>query len=393
MRRTALVVALAALLVLAGCADVDVNTSPTAAPSDQPVGTDSPAAATPADGGTPTNEPDRGIYGGTIEDPAAAADAHEAALESAGSFTYHAAASFDLASSTSEVNRTARVTGGGDVLTVATNAPTVARRTYVGGDEAYTWSDRDGSVDVDHEAGHAGNADRYFGGSIERLLAAANLTYRKETQAGGVTADLYTASTGEIALEDRAVSYFDPDAVDTASLSVAIGPNGVVRAVQYRVDAEDDRSVSLRVTYRSVGSTTQPSPEWLSEARSTEPGDQYVYLRSVDRAFVDRVRANHLFALVEGEPMVERFGAFEAALASGVTYREGQTADDVSVEFDDSAVSGSTDGEYQLYRYSESDGSLVRVESNLDGDSRVGTVEDGYFLVLHRPTYEGERNG
>jgi len=394
MRRTTLAVALAALLVLAGCADVEVGNSPT--PTGVAGGGSTPTDAAGAeDTRTPTTGPEAGLYGQVVEDGAAAASNHREALRTAGSFTYRGEVIFRDGDETVVVNRTARVGGGGEVAASRTRGPTFDRRTYVDGSEVYRRHVRDGKVDTGSGSGGAGVLDRYYGQGLRSLLAAADLEYRKNTTAGGATGDLYVATGDAVRTDDRNLTYFDPDSVDEARLSVVFDGAGVVRSIQYRVRATDGRSVTLSVVYRNVGSTDRPGPDWVEAVRSGDTADDQRLPTSVTRSFVDRARAGELLALVEGEPMVAGFHAFERARASEVVFREDTAETNLVIPFTAATVPDSTDEEYHLYRFDPETGELQRVESSLNtaSDEHSAAVTEGFYVVLHRPTYEGERNG
>ena len=391
MRRTTLALALAALLVVAGCASVDVGDSPTpdAADTDVPEseGTTSETPIEKSD--TPQEE---GVYGRSISDGRSVAEIHASELEAAGSFTYRASAAFEVSDRARQVNRTVRVSG--DELAVRTWSRWFDGRSYVDGNEAYSRIDRNGEVDTRRHAGSLGDASGYTGAAVDSLLASATFTYRKEGIIGDAEGSIYVATGEDVDIQSVENPFYDPAEIENVRLLLVINERGIIERLEYRETTVDGRRAVLDVEYVEIGSTDVARQGWVSDVRDGDTNDDQRLPKDITESFRTRAAAAELFGLVDGSSVVNGYDGFDAALVSGIVFRESGSSTDIELAFDQEAVADAEPEEYVVYRYDRETGELIPVDSQLAGqNTRRLSATRGVYMILHRPTYEGERNG
>lgn len=259
-RRTAALLALAALTALSGCAGF-LGGDSVEPPTNNTTETEPPVHELPLNS-------------------SAVLDSHTSALTDAGSFTYHQ-------------NTTARLTGNGNGVVNYKNvtAPTnltsdrifshvrVAaqphRDTFVDGNGTVyqrLWSARDTAYVV--EDGATANTSHYVGPPLQGYLTGLNFSAAGTSTVDGVTVDTYTVSDpSQVDPGAHDPQVFPARNLDSISVTVAIDRDGVVRSFDYHAtgtNANGDKlGYHLSLGYTDVGTTTVAEPGWLSEARNS----------------------------------------------------------------------------------------------------------------------------
>lgn len=253
------VLSVVALLALAGCSDAGLD------------GID--PAAGGADG-TPTPE------GRVYELPASGetlADAHDAALRAAGSFT-------------AETNVTSRDPDEGLALTVvATTAVDLDAGTVLlhadvgGGTEQSVYVDPEGTA-YQRTTTAAGGATygrletapdvtSLYRLPVAPLVDESTLAYVGRDRVDGVPVSVYEVTELESLVDPAGIgtaAEVDTDSLRSFEVRLMISSEGLVRQLFYHVELELDgstRALTMRVTYRDVGTTTVDPPDWLDEAQ------------------------------------------------------------------------------------------------------------------------------
>lgn len=244
------VAVLAALLVLAGCS----------------------GGPTDGDGGAATPTPSGPVYelpssGDTL------ADGHDTALRSAGSFT-------------AETNVTSRDEAAGQVVSiVATSAVdrdtgAVLMHADVGGAEQTVYVDPSGEA---YQRATAGGSTSYqrleaapditalYELPVAPLVDESTLAYVGRDEVDGVAVAVYEVTDLESLLTPSGVGStgsVDAGSVESFDVRLAVSADGVVRLFDYHVVVDIDgstQSMTVRITYRDVGSTTVERPDWVDE--------------------------------------------------------------------------------------------------------------------------------
>jgi len=112
-----------------------------------------------------------------------------------------------------------------------------------------------------------GGGSGYAGGTIRDTFGAVPTTLDGTVTRNGT--ELYRLTGEGTTVAGRMAP--ELDTVNAVTLEAAVGRNGVVRRIAYRVDGDIDGTtvtVDRTIEYRRVGSTTVEAPPWLDRARN-----------------------------------------------------------------------------------------------------------------------------
>ena len=257
-RTPSAVLAVATLLVLAGCAAGGGGTAADGGGAD----------ATPTPAGPVYELPESGE---------ALSSAHGDALEAAGSFT-------------ADTNVTSRDGSTGRAFSVAAttlvdlDAGTVLMRADVGGGtEQAVYVDAEGTA-YQQTTTAAGDAvyqrleaapdvTTLYRLPVEPLVDEASLSYAGRDEVDGVPVAVYEVTDLDALVTPAGVGgvgAVDASALQSFEVRLMVSADGLVRHLDYRVEVDLDgetRTLEMQITYRDVGSTTVAPPDWLDEAR------------------------------------------------------------------------------------------------------------------------------
>ena len=259
------VVALVALLVLAGCSGAADGGPASGGADGASAGAGAQDDATPTPSGPVYELPSSGD---------ALAGAHDAALQSAGSFT-------------AETNVTSRDDATGQVISiVATSAVDrdtgavlmhadvgsgVEQTVYVApSGEAYQRASASGSVAYQRlEA--APDVTSLYRLPVASLVDESTLAYVGRDEVDGVPVAVYEVTDLESLVSPAGVGSTGAagaESIQSFDVRLAVSADGLVRLLDYHVVVDLDgetRSMAMRIEYRDVGSTTVERPDWVDE--------------------------------------------------------------------------------------------------------------------------------
>ncbi|MFB6179757.1 MAG: hypothetical protein ABEI77_08545 [Halorientalis sp.] len=262
-RRSIAVLVLVSLVALSGCAGLlGPDVSPTPGPN---------TTATPQ---TPTGTGHQLPLNGT-----AVLDAHQSALEHAGSFRYQVNATKRFHNTTIppiSTNKTVRRNdSSGATWSVVLNSLGPSRETYLDGDgNAYQVRQRNASHIVYGTTGtNAINFSTLYRPPIGRYLAGLNFSYQGTTTIDGHTVDTYTVhNMSQVDRSNHGLEEISTANLDSLDVTLRIDRDGLVRSFEYRAVGSnrqgDTVGFSLSLRYTDVGSTTVPRPTWVDRAAS-----------------------------------------------------------------------------------------------------------------------------
>ncbi len=286
MRRTLLVVALAAALLVAGCSGSETATQTTE-------GTTQPEPSvteTPTD--SPSNDSSPNVD--LVENPQEFSWLTDGGVNETGLFITHARTVNNESSYTTRAtNRREALDGDGETVTryrlqasadqgrakivvnrsVRTDSQTSVdntteyRELVDGSDTVYIRTAVDGNVEYGTESEPARNFSTLYrqstGFDLTFLAMQFEFTYDRQTERNGRT--LYRLTSDSVTAD----SDLD-DSVSNFSAMVLVDRRGVVRSLEYSFDSTTD-DTPFRTTYTfettGLGSTTVERPGWLEQAR------------------------------------------------------------------------------------------------------------------------------
>jgi hypothetical protein len=259
MRKQIAAIAVASLLIFAGCSAGGDGGTTTAAPE-----------TTTAPGDTTTETDDEPIYESPL-DAATVADNHESAISDAGTFTLESTSnqsqgdqSFSVTSSVaadlssgeyfSEQNASNRL-----VQTYGYGNGTAYQRLQFSGETQYMIPQQ------------SPNASQLARGDLRSFVNAFEFEHVGSESVDGTPTDVYEASGFE-SLNQSAPGFGDLDEENVTSIDarVYVAEDGLVKQFEYglTVDTEEgEASIAIEQRYVDVGSTTVQQPPWLDEAR------------------------------------------------------------------------------------------------------------------------------
>ncbi|UHH24533.1 DUF7537 family lipoprotein [Halobacterium noricense] len=249
MRKQIAAVAVAALLVFAGCSAGGGG------------GTTAPGTA---DGAAPVYESP--LNGTTV------AENHEAVVREAGSFTLtttstqsqgdqsltrEGSTALDLASGAYFSNRTV---GSQNVQQFGYGNDTAFQRVTAGNQTQYTVPQQ------------SPNASRLTSGQLASFVGLFEFSHTGTESVDGTTVHVYEAN-GVDAVNESAPGFanLDTENITNVSANVHITDDGLVKRFGYSISVDTgsgEASVSVGQRYVDVGSTTVSEPAWLDEARA-----------------------------------------------------------------------------------------------------------------------------
>ncbi|MFB6072743.1 MAG: hypothetical protein ABEJ88_07230 [Halobacterium sp.] len=256
MRRTLATLAVAALLVTAGCSAFGGG------------GTDATTTSPPAgDAGDPVYE--------TPLNASAVADEHLAALEAAGSYTVESTAVSESSArnATRETNTVIR----GDLGSGAVFTRTAARQQVV---EGYAFANGTGYQRFEmpdqtryvNATGRLGNASQYARGTVASFVGLFEFSYAGTTTENGQTVHVYEAE-GASSLNTSAPAFasLNESNVKAANATLHVRSDGVVVLASYDITVSlrgNTQRVDATQRFTNVGSTDVSPPAWIPEARA-----------------------------------------------------------------------------------------------------------------------------
>lgn len=262
MRRTTATLAVAALLVLAGCSA-----------GGGPGTTTGPAGDTTGDG--TTGEP---LYDQPL-DASAVADAHLQSLRGAGSYTVESNATLERSSRNSTTDSRTVVRGdleSGAVYTrTGANQRSTERFAFANG-TAYQRFDTGSDVQYRNVTGRVRPASEYARVTVETFVGLFDFSYAGTTTVDGRTVHVYEAA-GASAVNSSAPTWgsLNESDIDAASATLHVREDGVVTRLGYDVTVTVDGTQQRVVTtqrFTAVGTTTVEPPAWIPEARQNTSG-------------------------------------------------------------------------------------------------------------------------
>lgn len=285
------VVAVALLVVLAGCNAPLLPGGDGSTPTPSPASTPTATATTP--GTTAPDPADAGLSASGVEDPLALTAAHEARLANT-SYTLTGTTTVRAADGTVLVrnNRTVEVAAGGERFAwdgtseVAPGTPAWLNRSFRRLPVERAFSDGNTTtavvVDFDGERRVHQSSDRGTGGTnwVGRDFTGATLTrwafLGVDTRVVDVervdgTVRYHLAATD--GPQNLTVSPRDDHPAELASLTAEVDRTGVVRAlvIQYVVERDGERyGVTTTLTVTDVGETTVERPGWLEDLEESD---------------------------------------------------------------------------------------------------------------------------
>jgi hypothetical protein len=266
-RRTLGYLALACLLVLAGC-----NGATGPATTDGPP--DANSTATTANGGTP--DP---VYRPPLS-PSTVLDEHEAALADGGTFAYQQNSTLRAGTA----GRLAQVTNVSVAVDLDGDRALVFQNVTLQGETvAY------GNASVGYVRIGTGDGPRYRSASenvtnpafyarppIDRLVRGLNYTYQGAETRDGETVFTYAVDgTDELTPADHGLGVIPPENVTSVESRLAVREDGRIVAFEYQASGTVDgqeRSYAVSVAWGGVGSTTVSEPAWVADARNATSG-------------------------------------------------------------------------------------------------------------------------
>jgi hypothetical protein len=259
MRKQIAAIAVASLLIFAGCSTGGDGGTTTAAPE-----------TTTAPGDTTTETDDGPIYDSPL-DAATVADNHESAIRDAGTFTLESTSnqsqgdqSFSVTSSVaadvstgeyfSEQNASNRL-----VQTYGYGNGTAYQRVQFSGETQYMIPQQ------------SPNASQLASGDLKSFVNAFEFEHAGTESVDGTTTHVYEASGFE-SLNQSAPGFGDLDEENVTSIDarVYVTGDGLVKQFEYglTVDTEQgEASIAIEQRYVEVGSTNVEQPPWLDDAR------------------------------------------------------------------------------------------------------------------------------
>ena len=260
------VLAVAALLVLAGCSG--------AGPGGGPTNDDGGAAgAAGGDAPSPTPTPTGPVYELPSSGDALAA-AHDEALREAGSFT----AETNVTSRDGETGRTLSVVA---TTAVDVEADTALMRATVGGADQTVYVAADGTAYQRTTTGDTATYQRleaapdltgFYELPVAPLVDRATLVHVGRDRVGGVAVSVYEVTDLEALVtpgQVGSVGSVGVESLESFEVRLAIDDHGLVRDLYYHVEVDLDgatRAITMRVTYTDLGATAVERPDWVDEA-------------------------------------------------------------------------------------------------------------------------------
>lgn len=262
MRKQIAAIAVATLLVFAGCSAGGDGGGTTAAPETTDAPTD--AATTEASGG------DGPIYESPLE-AATVATNHESVVREAGSFTLSSTSNQTQGDQSRSVESTvsADLSSGAYLSTQDASGRLVETFGY-GNGTAYQ------RFVIDNESRYSvppqtPNASQLAGGSIESFVNAFQFDHTGTESVDGTDTDVYEASGFED-LNQSAEGFgeLDEENVSNVNARVYVADSGLVKQFEYSLTVQTESgevSIAIVQQYVDVGSTTVSEPPWIDEAR------------------------------------------------------------------------------------------------------------------------------
>ncbi|MFC3477019.1 DUF7537 family lipoprotein [Halobacterium litoreum] len=245
MRRQSATLAVAALLLVAGC-----------------------TALGGSGGGDATDANSDPLYE-TPLDTDAVVDAHVDAVRDAGTFTFETNNSYGESPSQVLVFRGDLDTGAVYVTSRSGDSPFQMYR--FGNGTAYERRVDDGEVFYDDAANAVDGASNWVGEGVRVPLDLFDFAYVGTTTADGETVHVYEAEgPSSLAPSDGWLSR-DDVTVESARATLEIGESGVVKRASYAFTVDDTggtTSVSVTRTYSNLGETDLSPPAWIPTARN-----------------------------------------------------------------------------------------------------------------------------
>jgi hypothetical protein len=261
MRKQIATIAVAALLVFAGCSAGGDGAATTTAP--EPTG-DAPTTTTAGSGGD-------AVYESPL-DAATVADNHASLVRDANTFTLVSTSNQSQGPQTITVESSiaANLESGEYYSVQNASGQTVEVYSY-GNGTAYQRTSF-GSGDTSYSTPRqTTNTSQLAGTQVESFVNAFTFSHAGTESVDGAEAHVYEASGVETLNESApGFSGLDTENVTSIDAHVYITDDGLVKQFEYSlaVDTQNgEASISVRQQYVDVGSTTVEAPAWLDEAR------------------------------------------------------------------------------------------------------------------------------
>lgn len=267
-RRASIAVALAAMLLLAGCSLGGLGGSP-ATDDESPT-----ATGTPTPSATPAFSAPAGYDEGGVTNISAAIDAHRNTLLASSGFSVSYDAVVNSSEQTTTVRYDQRVETGTEEALRETNvssgdvAGSVAR--YYANDTVYVQSRQPGATETSYNNRSKSYSPSSFAGTQLVRPALTDVSYGSSEVVtdGGSRAVVYSDATLDAA-DSLLGKNVDIENVTAFSATLTVGENGIVRKLTYTATVQsggDERTVEVTVRTYDVGSTTVDRPDWVSQA-------------------------------------------------------------------------------------------------------------------------------
>ncbi|MFB6270113.1 MAG: hypothetical protein ABEH83_09225 [Halobacterium sp.] len=261
MRKQIAAIAVAALLVFAGCSAGGDGGATTAAPETTDAPTDTTATESSDDGP---------VYESPL-DAATVADNHESAIRDAGTFTLVSTSNQTQGGQSYTVTSTvAADVETGEFLTEQQAAGRVIEVYGFGNGTAYRRVERSSGETQYAVPPQTPNASQLAGGDIESFVKAFSFDHAGSETIDGTSTHVYEAS-GVEDINESEFSNLDVENVSSIDAGVYVTDDGLVKQFEYSMTVSTqngDVSISVRQRYTDVGSTTIEQPPWLDEARA-----------------------------------------------------------------------------------------------------------------------------
>lgn len=260
MRKQIATVAVAALLVFAGCsAGGDGGSTTTAVET-----------TTAGSGDTTTGSADEPIYESPL-DPATVAENHEAAIRDAGTFTLASTSNQTQGEQSLSVTASIAADLSSGAYFSEQNASNRLVETYgYGNGTAYQRISFSGETQYVIPQ-QSPNVSQLASGDIQSFVNAFTFDHVGSESVDGTQTDVYEAD-GVEDLNESAPGFTNLDTGNVTSIDarVYVTQDGLVKQFEYGLTVETESgeaTIAIEQRYVDVGSTTVEQPPWLDEAR------------------------------------------------------------------------------------------------------------------------------
>lgn len=260
MRKQIAAIAVAALLVFAGCSAGGDGGATTAPGTDAP--TDGTTTESGSDGGAP-------VYESPL-DATTVAQNHDTVLRDAGTFTLVSTSNQSQGGQSLGVTSSvAANVDSGEVYSEQNANDRVVEVYSYGNGTAYQRLELSSGETQYTVPPQPPNASQIAGGQLQSFVSAFALDHAGSETVDGASTDVYEAS-GVEDVNESAFPQLDVENVSSADASVYVTEDGLVKQFGYSLTVATENgeaTIAVQQQYTEVGSTTVEQPPWLDEAR------------------------------------------------------------------------------------------------------------------------------